>query len=243
MIKEPKLFENAFNCPFCAAYAHQGWFSAAARSVLSSEMSSKQMLDAYALQMGKGIMFFELKASPATLGLTNVFFARCASCSGVSVWVGNVLVHPRYLNSVSPNPDMPESVRADFEEASRIAQASPRGAAALLRLCIQKLCIELGQPGKSINEDIGALVRVGLPVDVQRALDVVRVVGNSAVHPGQLDVSDDQEIVKSLLKLINIIIERTISQKRMLDDLYSSLPQGALNAISSRDRKGSSENN
>ena len=61
---------------------------------------------------------------------------------------------------------MPNAVSADYEEARAVYQDSPRSSAALLRLAIQKLCMELGQPGKNLNADIGELVNQGLPVRI-----------------------------------------------------------------------------
>ena len=61
-------------------------------------------------------------------------------------------------------------VRRDYEEASAILDASPRGAAALLRLAIEKLCKELGENGRDLNADIASLVRKGLDPRVQKAL-------------------------------------------------------------------------
>ncbi len=49
-----------------------------------------------------------------------------------------------------------EDIRRDYDEAAKVLALSPRGAAALLRLAIRKLCKELGEPGKNINEDIGS---------------------------------------------------------------------------------------
>jgi hypothetical protein len=43
---------------------------------------------------------------------------------------------------------MPDEVKLDYEEAALIAQQSPRGAAALLRLALENLCNHLGDPSK-----------------------------------------------------------------------------------------------
>jgi predicted naringenin-chalcone synthase len=110
------------------------------------------------------------------------------------------------------------------------------GACALLRLAVQKLCIELEQKGENLNEDIGNLVKKGLSVEVQQALDALRVIGNNAVHPGELDVADDVRRAIALFECLNLIVEQLIAQARRVADLYSNLPQAALQAIEERDR-------
>jgi hypothetical protein len=132
---------------------------------------------------------------------------------------------------------MPETVRTDYEEAREIAGASPRAAAALLRLAIQKLCIELGESGENINDDIANLVRKGLPVEIQQALDIIRVIGNNAVHPGELQSDDVADVASSLFELTNQIVEERVSRPRKLQALFDRLPQGARDAIEKRDQK------
>jgi hypothetical protein len=129
---------------------------------------------------------------------------------------------------------MPEDVKEDYEEAATISAASPKAAAALLRLGLQKLCVHLGGKGKNINDDIATLVKNGLPVQIQQSLDIVRVVGNNAVHPGQIAV-DDPDDAGSLFVLTNLIVESMISVPKKVGDLYSNLPQGALDGIAKRD--------
>jgi hypothetical protein len=112
-----------------------------------------------------------------------------------------------------------------------------RGAAALLRLAIQKLCKHLGEKGKNIDNDIGALVEKGLDGRIQKALDIVRVIGNNAVHPGQIDLRDDRATAEELFDLVNLIAETMINQPKHIEELYDRLPQGAREAIEKRDRK------
>ena len=114
------------------------------------------------------------------LGSSEQFeIARCRRCQRLSVWIDGAMVHPQIITAPLPNPDLSDDVRRDFEEARAILSLSPRGAAALLRLAIQKICTELGESGTNINQDIGSLVKKGLPLKVQQALDTVRVVGNN----------------------------------------------------------------
>jgi hypothetical protein len=126
-------------------------------------------------------------------------------------------------------------VKPDFDEASRIVNLSPRGAAALLRLCIQKLCDSLEPTAKDLNDAIGRLVKKGLSVQVQQALDVVRVIGNNAVHPGQIDLKDDKATAIRLFELVNLIAEQMISQPKHVQAMFDSLPDTAKQQIQQRD--------
>jgi hypothetical protein len=72
---------------------------------------------------------------------------------------------------------------------------------------------------------------------VQQALDVCRVVGNNAVHPGEMDINDTPEVAQSLFRLINIIVEEMITKPKEIEQIYSALPEAAREAINKRDTK------
>lgn len=205
----PSFNATAFHCSICGAYAKQIWHFAMK----------------YSEQKNHGVV-------------KNMFLANCTHCNKHSVWLEEKMIYPFSGTAPLPNPDMPDDVRQDYEEARNIAAISPRGAAALLRLAIQRLCKHLGEKGKNINDDIAALVQKGLPLKLQQALDSVRVVGNNAVHPGQIDLKDDVETANKLFVFINIICDNQITQPKTIDDFYNSkLPEKDRQNIQERDNK------
>lgn len=167
-----------------------------------------------------------------------LYVTECAYCEGCTIWHMGRMLYPEDLGIDPPNSDLDYDIQLDYLEAGRIVHKSHRGAAALLRLCIQKLVIQLGEKGNDLNSAIANLVRRGLPVQIQRALDIVRVIGNNAVHPGQIDLKDDRQSTMKLVELINMIAVVMITQPHGVEKMYESLPQPALEAIHSRDRNG-----
>ncbi|MDO8619218.1 MAG: DUF4145 domain-containing protein [Candidatus Daviesbacteria bacterium] len=169
--------------------------------------------------------------------LDDTWICFCAHCNRYSIWHEEVMIYPDFQGIEPPNDDLNEDIKADYMEASSILQKSPRGAAALLRLAIQKLCKQLGEPGQNINTDIGNLVTKGLPAKVQQSLDALRVIGNEAVHPGQLDLKDDVETATALFRLVNFIAEKMISEPKEVEALYEKIPDEKKKQIEERDGK------
>jgi len=175
--------------------------------------------------------WFDVNAAGARVGsVPDLKLAICVHCQRYSLWRGAKMLYPS-----GGGAPLPDDIRADYEEARAIVSLSPRGAAALLRLAIQKLCIHLGEPGENLNTDIANLVKRGLPGKVQKALDIVRVIGNEAVHPGQIDLKDDKQTANELFHLLNLIAEVMITQPKHVDELYESLPESKREAIRGRD--------
>jgi hypothetical protein len=189
-------------------------------------------------EMLSGLVLLDPKgAKYGDYSVLNLHISKCYHCKKIAVWVFDRLLFPAAKSGVAPNADLPDDVTADFEEAREIVQASPRGAAALLRLCVQKLCGHLGENGKTIDQDIASLVEKGLNPLVQQALDIVRVIGNEAVHPGTLDLKDDRDTAFQLFDLVNAIAAQMISHPKTVKQMYQKLPENKRKAIELRDGK------
>ena len=218
----PKFPRNdeAFNCPHCGAYAHQ----LRHRPFAETSHQTYVQLDGFSV-------------------------TKCSKCAQCAIWHRTILksddtwqmVYPLVGNAPLPNEDLPDDIKEVYLEARAILAPSPRGAAALLRLAIQKLCVHLGEVGKDLNADIGSLVKKGLLPKIQQALDIVRLTGNDAVHPGQIDLGDRPETAKKLFALVNIIAQQMITDPKQVNKLFEELSETKKQQIVKRDSQ--SKNN
>lgn len=160
----------------------------------------------------------------------------CRRCKEYSIWPRRRMVYPTSGTAPFPNADLPDEIQTDYEEARSIVSLSPRGAAALLRLAIEKLCSHLEAKGKTLNLQIAYMVEQGLDPLIQKSLDTVRVIGNEAVHPGQIDMKDDEETAATLFELVNLIAERMITYPKLVEEVYQRLPESKKKAIEKRDK-------
>ena len=162
--------------------------------------------------------------------------AHCYNCKDISIWHNQKMIHPSNSSAPPPNLDMSNEVKEIFEEARQILSLSPRASAALLRVCIDKITKELGEKDKDLNARIGNLVKKGLPTEIQQALDVVRVTGNDVLHIGQINLNDSPETAYSLFDIVNIIIQRMISEPKKINEIYQALPKEKQDSITNRDK-------
>jgi hypothetical protein len=256
----PAVYKTAFSCPHCGAYTTQKWYMLHAIAIDEQqrtpgipvtnaadliendrEMSreAKEELKLYVTRRHSGQVFLtEEDTKFPVLSAENLYLSECYNCKKYAVWTYQSLVFPPSRAGTPPNADLPEEIRTDFEEARAIVNLSPRGAAALLRLCLQKLCKHLGEKGERIDDDIASLVAKGLNPVIQKSLDIVRVIGNESVHPGELDLKDDSETALALFDLVNAVVDQMISHRLKVEGLYERLPEGKRKAIEKRDKKG-----
>lgn len=207
----PEFKKEDFHCPFCGVHTHQIW----------GDILENASID------GSG-----WHPMPEFGG------ALCNKCKEVSLWKNKILIYPDNPNILPANKDLEEDIKVDYGEAASIVEKSPRAAAALLRLAIEKLCKQqLGEDGKDLDECIGNLVKSGLPVQIKEALDFVRVIGNESIHPGEINLNDNRDVAYKLFELVNIIAQNRITQPKEISKLHGSLPQKKLEGISKRDSK------
>lgn len=216
----PSLESGAFNCPHCSAYAQMNW---------------------KCLHDGVGY---------------SIHLAICQACFNYSLWqrygfsqngksrLMTEILYPK-LSAIPPAEDMPESIKAIYKEASNVLGDSPRAACALLRLALEELISYLKDnsekckslKGKNINEDIKELVKLGLPTEVQKALDIVRITGNNAVHSTkELDINDNPEIAHKLFGILNFIVQEMITRPKEIDNFFKTMPENSKEAIKERDK-------
>lgn len=164
-------------------------------------------------------------------------WCKCGACDGISWWVGGSMVSPRLaMGAQPPQDDMPDDVRALYEEARGVADLSPRSAAALLRTALETLTREHLQQEGRLNDAIGRLVAKGaLDESLQQAMDLVRITGNGAVHPSELQADDTGATAHALFEIVNLIVERLVAQPKRIQRLYDQLPEPQRQQVSRRD--------
>ena len=168
----PKHATGQFHCPHCGVYAEQIWANVEASAnchgnyndVISNLTQFNRSLD------------------------HDWTISSCQHCGNIIIWLNDKIVYPKKMIVDLPNDDLSEDIKKDYLEAAVIFDDSVRSSAALLRLALQKSCIQLGEKGKNINDDIKNLVKKGLSPQVQKSLDILRVTGNNAIHPGEINV-------------------------------------------------------
>lgn len=215
---EPKFKENAFTCPYCESFAQQSW----SIKTIDSSYYDKSIHNGY----------FK--------GFTNtIATSTCQYCGKYHVWHNDKMIVPTNSPISMPIEDMPQVVKDLYLEARDVYPISYKSACALLRLALQHLCEELlkDKSKGEINKDIGQLVKETVPQEFQQALDIVRVIGNNAVHPGKMDEQDVKEYAVTLFELLNYIVQEKIVRPKLIGGIYDKLPGGVLKSIDKRDNK------
>lgn len=215
----PEHLKEQFHCPHCWVFAKQfwGWIYAFRNNQWS-----------YNYNINSIKQFNEQLWDEWTI-------SKCEHCWEYIFWLSDNIIYPKKIIVPLPNNDLEEDIKEIYLEAANIFQDSVRASAALLRLALQKLCIQLWWKWKKIDEDIKYLVSQWLSSQIQKSLDILRITWNNAVHPWKINLEENSEIVLKLFYLINLIAEKMITEPKEIDFLYDWLPEWAREAIEKRD--------
>jgi len=214
----PEYSKGKFHCPHCGVFAKQYWAHIEAKEIWSS-----------------GFINVSVSSFSESLG-REWTISKCEYCGKKIIWLDSEIIYPKKIVTDLPNDDLSEDIKKDYFEAAKIFTDSPRASAALLRLALQKLCKQLGEKGDNINEDIKNLVKnKGLNPQIQKLLDILRITGNNAVHPGKINIEEKPELVLRLFQLINFIVEKMVTELKEIEGFYEELPEDAKEQIKKRD--------
>ncbi|HEY7244156.1 MAG TPA: DUF4145 domain-containing protein [Xanthobacteraceae bacterium] len=220
---EPKLGADTFSCPHCDTAAHQDWYSlflkpendadvvvvapeaiTTASMALHSKPDEIKEIDQFVERLKKNELTFEYQKHSQSLKvkMANLHLSSCHSCNGFAIWVGQRLVFPYWVEKI------PEIAEQDLDEAAAVLNKSPAGAAALMRICIQKLMPLLKENGKRLDENISSLVRKGLEVEIQQAMEVLQVLRDEPVQLTNLESKEEQETALRFFDSLKAVLER-----------------------------------
>lgn len=212
----PIVKKGEFHCPHCGVFAEQQW-----GHIMGCPIWADDFYD---------VAEFNEKLSREWR------MSRCKHCDKKIFWLDEEIIYPKKMIAESPNSDLSDAIKKDYLEAATIFNDSVRSSAALLRLALQKLCKQLGEKGENINDDIKNLVKKGLSPQIQKSLDILRITGNNAVHPGEINVEEKPELVLKLFELINFIAEKMITEPKEISSFYEELPESKKEEIKKRDQ-------
>lgn len=219
------LDQKSFKCPHCGAFSYMKWDNLS-------------------------LFIYDDQGAEHNV-LTRVHQANCASCSKDSIWYNhrevtnwigmNGIPRPSNDSELSRlfpineitnknipeySPDMPENVKVLYKEAALIYELSPRSAAALIRLALEKLCEYLGVKKKNIKESIETLAQQqNIPISIAKAADNIRLIGNANVHVGIICDEVLEDINPAIFTYINLIVDFAITKPKEIDEINSLFPE------------------
>lgn len=242
----PKYELSAFNCPHCNAYAEQYWsnllsepenfnkkFSDLIQNLTTQNINTYR----YHAYFSERLIDWDFDLSRCLV--RNAQIATCNHCENISLWIKQKMIFPNMITVPLAHQDMPTNVKELYDEARLVSGLSPRSAATLLRVSLERLTEYLGEITGNLNARISRLNAKGLPETVIKGLDIVRIHGNDGAHSNQMDMDeqDTPEIVNQLFWIVNYIVEKVITEPNEINRRFQQLPASKINAIENRDNK------
>lgn len=205
----PAYTNKSFTCPHCGIYSQIQWHMD--KAIKTGDSDQEQIYFFGQCVCCEGVLCFKHEYM-----LSGIF------CDVVEKRGTSTMLYPKNFFIIL-NEGMPKNVREVCEEASLVLGTSPRASCALLRLALQELIKYLKEniseyselKGGNLCDDICGVVNVGnfnqLQKDkLQKAMDSIRLIGNNAVHPSELNINDNLEIARTLFDMINFIVKEVV---------------------------------
>ncbi len=82
-----------------------------------------------------------------------------------------------------------------------------------MQVCIQKLVPLLKQDGSKLNDYMSSLVRKGLEVEIQEAMEVLQVLQNNPVQLTKFESQEEKEIALRFFDSLKAVLERRVLKK------------------------------
>ena len=214
----PSISANRFRCPHCDAYSNQIWCvpkphfiddsiktpTHAIERINSEHEELNLELDINSNLSSETRIIYE-HTDNRIQAIFPCFFSQCNSCEEYAIWVNDRIVYPQAIIRI-PKDDMPDQIKTFYRQASSISSQCPPASAALLRTVLEMLCTELNYTEGSLKQRIEKMKNDGkIDDELHDAMQSVRIVGNNAVHAGQIEVDDSKEVVKVLFEIIDDI--------------------------------------
>lgn len=178
-------------------------------------------------------------------GAFSITFLRCPSCDRISskaIGTGpdtaglNIPLLPP--SSAIKFPEyIPQSIRADYEEAISILQLSPKASATLSRRCLQGMIRDFwGVRCSTLSQEINSL-KNKIPSNHWKAIDALRKIGNIGAHMEKdvnliLDITPEE--AEKLLWLIEFLLRGWYVERHESNQLLDHITKIADNFSSQR---------
>jgi len=119
-------------------------------------------------------------------------WVQCPACNKITIVLEQgvpstdpveQVIYPLCTQRAPVPPEVPATIKIDYEEAAMVLPLSPKGSAAISRRCLQTVLVDAGKATKKNLSDQIDEVTPKLPAYLEKVLDQVRVIGNFSAHP------------------------------------------------------------
>ena len=233
----PKFRGKRFTCPTCGTLSQMSWFE-----LLDPDQNYDvfEQFDDDTHDLLRNRWFYGvLCIASGCFGL----WLQVRHVEGTTTSFTDKMVYPPATHGAAPSPDIPESAKELYLEAGNVLSGSARAAAALLRMCTEDIIKHLTtkqDKQKTLRERASLYHRIEFlrehdklwpGEEIDDALDVLRVIGNDAVHspePREIRGDDDsQQVAESLFMLVDMITEQLITRRRKARSLKQLIEKKA----------------